>query len=224
MFRRLFQFSLDAGELPQDATPRNGTVDQAIAEVEEPRELERPVSSPHERVPATRFSSFEEIYRTAPVKPPQMAYSILKVAEMANSPHIAGMSTESKRGSLLMALDAAGVEVEDLLQDAMVRQRALNDYEEAQQNKLKDFEAAKAEENSRIQAELDRITAQYMSRVQANLDDVARQQDNFRAWQKRKHQEAERISEAAAFCVPQTNGLNNGSLTALLERATGPRR
>jgi hypothetical protein len=122
-----------------------------------------------------------------------------------------------------MALEAAGAEVEDVLQDAVVRQRALNDYEETYQGRLKDLENIKSEENSKIQAELDRITGQYMARIQANVDDVAREQDNYRAWQKRKQQEVGRITEAAAFCVP--SGSQNGAgLSSVLERATFPRR
>ena len=78
------------------------------------------------------------------------------------------------------------------------------------------------EENNRIQIELDRITSQYVSRIQANLDDIAREQDHFRAWQRTKQQEAQRITEAAAFCVPQ--GSSATGLTEVLERATVARK
>jgi molecular chaperone GrpE (heat shock protein) len=135
------------------------------------------------------------------------------------------MSTETKRASLFMALEAAGVEVEDLLQDAVVRQRALNDYEEAQQTWLGGFEAAKLEENRRIQAELDRLTSQYMSRIQSNLDEVARAQDDLRNWLKQKQQEVQRITEAATYCVPQNGAAAPGNnLASVLERASVIRR
>jgi hypothetical protein len=165
-----------------------------------------------------RFAAFEEIYRSAPVKTSKAAFGILKVAEMVNSSHLSALSQDAKRCSLLMALDAMGVQVEDLLQDAMVRQRSLNDYEEAQQKRLKEFEAAKVKENSMIQAELDRLSAVHMSRIQANLDEVARQEDNFRLWKKRKQQESESIAEAAAFCAPQGAPVNG--LAATLARCS----
>jgi hypothetical protein len=65
-----------------------------------------------------------------------------------------------------------------------------------------------------------------MSRIQTNSDQVAQEQDNFRAWQKRKQQESQRITDAATFCVPQGNGSNGSanSLTAVLERVAVPRR
>jgi len=181
-------------------------------------------AAPAETSAAPGLAPFDEIYRGAPVRSSQAAYTILKVAEMANSPHLEGMSPEARRCSLMMALDAAGVSVDDLLQDAMIRQRALNEYEAGQENKLKQFETGKIEENRGIQAELDRITAQFMRRIQANLDEVARQQDLFHAWQKQKQQEVRRISDAASICVPQNAPASNDGLTLVLERMTGPKR
>ena len=167
-----------------------------------------------------KYGPFEQIYQAAAVKPPRLPYGILKVADMMSSAHLDGMSAEAKRCSLLMALEAAGAEVEDLLQDAVVRQRALNDYEESQKNRLKNFEQAKAEDNNKIQAELDRLTSQYMARIQANLDEVAKEQDAFRAWQRAKQVESQRITDAAAYCVPQSNNTGVATLTAVLERAS----
>ena len=105
-----------------------------------------------------------------------------------------------------------------------MRQRALNDYEQAKVEELQKFEAAKAAENAKIQAEFDRLTSQYLGRIQANLDEVARAQDQFRAWQKGKHQESQRITEAATLCVPQGSAANGISLTQVLERATLARK
>lgn len=162
------------------------------------------------------FAAFTEIYRTAALKPVDGGYNILKFAAMVNSPHLAGMSQDARRCSLMMALEAAGAHVEDLLQDALIRQRALNEYEETQQEKLDAFEAAKNAENSAIQAELDRITAEHLRRIQANLEDIARQQDKFRGWQRRKQQESQQMAEAAAYCAPQ--GSQGSNLSAVLAR------
>jgi len=227
MARSWFRFSAQEEEQPQNGVPRNPSHDNYTAgtslesNLEDARTNPRPPNSSGPDRPATP-SSFEQIYLNSAVKPPRIPYGILKVAAMASSTHLAGMSVEAKRNSLLMALEAAGVEVEDVLQDAVVRQKALNDYEEALQQKLKEFETAKLEENNRIQVELDRMTSQYMSRIQSNLDAVAHEQDKIRAWQRTKQQEAQRITEAATFCVPQGSASNG--LTEVLERATLARR
>jgi hypothetical protein len=218
MFKKVFKFSVNGnGSAHTDAiATTNPESAESVAE--------RPEPAPRETIVPPKWSDFEQIYQSAAVKLPRMAYGILKVREMAESPHLAGMTPEAKRCALLMALEAAGVEIEDLLQDAIARQRALSDYEDGQQTRLGDLEARKTEENRAIQGELDRITAQYMARIQANLDEIAHQQDQFHAWQKRKQQECQRMTDTAALLVPPGSMTQNGTLTAVLERASAGRR
>ena len=164
-----------------------------------------------------RFDSFDEIYRSGPANQPNLPYNIIKVAKMLESPHISSMSVESKRGSLMMALEAAGADAKDILQDAMVRQRALSDYEESQQKKMRDFESYKAELNRKIQEELDQINSEYLARIQANVNEVAKQQDSLRAWQKAKQHELAAIGEACGYLAPAEASANN--LATALDRA-----
>src|SRR5438128_1273221 len=146
---------------------------------------------------------FEEIYRTAAIKGPKMGYNIIKIIEMLGSEHIRNMPTEMKRASLLMALEAASVQVDEVLQDATLRQRAINTYESIQRKHLEEFEARKAQDNCAIQAEMERVTAEYNARISNNLDEVSREKDSFRKWISKKQQEAQRIAEAVALCVTQ---------------------
>jgi hypothetical protein len=146
---------------------------------------------------------FEEIYRSAGIKSPRLGYSIGKVIEMLHSEHVRNLAAETKRASLLMALEAAGVQVDEVLQDATLRQRAINSYEAIQRKHLEEFEARKAQENCAIQAEMERVAAEYAVRISNGLDEVAREKDNFRKWQAKKQHEAQRIAEAVALCVTQ---------------------
>ncbi|MGA3042308.1 MAG: hypothetical protein ABSF54_16115 [Bryobacteraceae bacterium] len=200
-------------------TGSNGRV-PAVMEPEAPgTRLDGLGAASGERAPAL-LTEFEQIYQSGAVKPPRLSYGVLKVAEMLNSSHLCGMPAESKRAALMMALDAGGAKMEDILQDAIVRQRVLNEYEEARQRDLQHFEGAIQEQNRALQAEMERITGQYMARMQSNLDEVARVQDNFRVWQKRKQQEAQRIADAADCCVPENGTHAPAGLTVVLERAS----
>jgi hypothetical protein len=173
---------------------------------------ERPVASPAPPEPPPR-----------PTAAPQR-FGIMKVVEMVNSQHLSGLSPDAKRCAVMMALEAVGVGMEELLQDAVLRQRALADDEQEKQTTLRRFEEGKADENAKLQEELDGVTARFMSEMQANLDEVAREQDRFRFWQKKKQQETQQIAEAAAVCVPEGAGGIGGNLTAVLERACAARR
>lgn len=221
MLRRLLAFS--SGEpLPPEA----GALAGSPAAVETVAPAETAESHPVVRSihHISKPASFDQIYQSATVRPRSMTWGILKVAEMIGSAHLAGMSLDAKRSSVLMALEAAGAEIEDILQDAVARQRALNDYEETRKKALKDLEAAKLEENRNIQSELDRLSGQFLSRIQTNLDLIAAEQDKFETWQREKQVESQRIAEAATYCVRQGGPAANTCLTAVLERATVARR
>jgi hypothetical protein len=151
-------------------------------------------------------------------------FGIGKVVEMVNSQHLAGLSPDARRCAVMMTLEAVGIGMEEVLQDAVLRQRTLNDEENRRQETLGRFEDVKTGENAKLQAELSSITNDFMTRMQANLDEVAREQDQFRAWQRKKQQEAQQIAEAAAVCVPEGSGAHGGGLTAVLERACAARR
>jgi hypothetical protein len=156
---------------------------------------------------------FEEIYRSAGIKGPRQGYTIGKVIEMLHSEHIKNLPAEMKRSSLLMALEAAGVQVDEVLQDATLRQRAINSYEAIQRKHLEEYEARKAQENCAVQAEAERVAAEYAARIAGNLDEVAHEKDSFRKWQAGKQQEAQGIADAVTLCVTQ-NSVTNGKPTA----------
>jgi len=169
----------------------------------------------------SELQAFDEIYRAAGIKGPRLGYSIGKVIEMLQNEHIRNLATETKRASLLMALDAAGVQVDEVLQDATLRQRAINSYEAIQRKHLEEYEARKTQENCAIQAEMERVAAEYAARISNNLEEITREKDSFRKWQLKKQNEAQRISEAVALCVTQTGPkVSADSMSAFRELAS----
>ncbi len=164
---------------------------------------------------------FEEIYQAAGIPTPRLGYSISKVVAMLQSEHIRDLPSETKRASLMMALDAAGVQVNEVLQDATLRQHAINSYESGQKKRLEQYEMRKAQDNREIQSEMDRVTAQYLARINSNLDEVAREKDAFRKWQVQKQEEAHHMAEAVALCVKhQGTQQEDESVIALRELAS----
>ncbi len=230
MFKRLFQSDSSENRPRPEGVRGNGASPSATAAkpVEHSERISaasvaNPASPASSVAPPATPDSFDHVYENAAVKPPSLSYGILKVAEMASSPRLAGMALDLKRSSIMMALDAAGAQIDRLLEDAVFRQRALNDRDEALQKSLREFEAAKSDEVAKIQTDLDAVTAQHMARVQAILDEVARQQDVLRGWQKRKHQECQRIADAAMYCVPNGQPVNE-TYSNLLERGASSSR
>jgi hypothetical protein len=142
----------------------------------------------------------EDIYREAGIMIPRKGYSIQKVVEMLNSEHIRGLSKEMKRAAVLMALDAAGISIDQIRRDAKARQDALDLFESGQKKQIEEEWARKAEEVTQIQAELESIKAHYMARISRNMEGVAREKAMFSTWQTMKQQEIQDMSEAAELC------------------------
>lgn len=193
--------------------------DQATL-TEAPVNKSQPHSAEGLTSPQTDLLSYEDIYHAAGILSPRSGYGIHKVVDMLNSDRIRDMSKEFKRASVLMALDAAGTSVDDLLQDVTRRQQALSSYEAGQQKQLEEFEARKAPENAQIQAEMQRVTAHYAERIQHNHDQVAQEKEALRNWQMQKQYESQRISEVIELCAKQpASAPPSGALPA----PSGPR-
>lgn len=197
----------DASAANTQATPASRPQADAGARGENPKSNSNPAALPEATADANPIHnspgdllSMDDIYRAAGILAPRMGYSIRKVADMLASDHLRGVSDEMKRASVLMALDAAGISVDEVLRDAAMRQSAINSYESDQWEHFEEYWAAKAAENSQIQSELERLTAQYQERIKRNLDEIAREKVIFATWQTMKQQEAQRIGEAAGIC------------------------
>jgi hypothetical protein len=182
---------------------------------------EPPRTDPIPKAGNAKLAGFDEIYSKSNFKsttgPAQ--YNILKVAEMACSDQLHGLSATAKHSALMMALEAAGVAVEDILQDAMLRQRALEAYDEEQQKRLQDFESTKLKDNERLSAEMESISSQYRTKIAVAVEEIERERSAFREWQERKLREQRRIAEAASLCVNDPGAISSeASVTRLLEK------
>ena len=156
----------------------------------------------------------EDIYAAAGITNPRGGYSVNKVVDMLHSEHIRDLSTEMKRAAVLMALDAAGVTIGQIQQDAKTRQNALDAYE-AEQRKQADAEwARKAEENIQIQSDLERVKAQYMARIARNEEAVAREKAKFESWQATRKQASANMKEAVDLCLKPTSAEPDSALLA----------
>jgi hypothetical protein len=180
---------------------------QTVAEIASSVAIEPKFTSP-----VSKAGSFDEIYQAAEIPPAPQGYSIMKVAEMLQSEHIRSMPTDVKRSTILVALDAAGVDIKDVIQDAVRRDKALDGYERVQERAITDLEARKNQENAQIQAELDKYVAEQRAKIQSNNDDVTKEKERFFGWRLKKQQEEKKISDAVAPFVTE-NPITTGAGT-----------
>ena len=153
--------------------------------------------------PAEKPDSFSEIYQQAAITPPVHGYSILKIIDMLQSEHIRNLPAEVKRSSVLVALEAAGVALKEIIEDAVRRDRALDTYERVMQKSVEDLEQQKLEENRRLEQEMEKLVAEYRARIQANNEALSRRKEEFFGWRLQKQHEEKRIADAVAYFVSE---------------------
>ena len=160
------------------------TAAQAVADIARsvgpPPTFTTPVNNP---------TAFAEIYQAAEIHPPVHGFTIEKVGDMLRSEHIRSLPRDVKRSSVLVALEAVGAPIQDVIQDAMKRDQALDTFESVQEKSLNQLESQKQQENQQIQAEIDSVVAEHRSRIQANNDQVAKEKERFFAWRLKKQEE-----------------------------------
>ncbi|MBI1791847.1 MAG: hypothetical protein HYR60_30335 [Acidobacteria bacterium] len=193
----------DAGSQSESARAAQ-TIADIVKSVDVAPTFHQPVADP---------TSFEQIYQAAEIRPPDQGFTIFKIADMLKSEHIRALPVEIKRSSVLLALDAAGVKLKDVIEDAVRRDRALDGFETVQQRALEQLEACKADENHKLQEEADRILNELRGRIQANNDEVAKERERLHTWRLQKQQEEQRIADAVAPFVSE-NPITTGPAAA----------
>ena len=193
------------GSSEEEATPERGKMPTArpsaartVAEIAAAAAI-----NPTFTTPVSNPTSFGEIYHAAEIADPSHGYTILKVADMLQSEYIRSLAPAVKRSSVLLALEAAGVKLQEVIEDAVRRDRALDTYEHVQEKALHELEGHKVEENRQIQAEMDRIAAEHQARIQNNNDEVAKEKERFYGWRLKKQQEEQKIHDAISYFVTE---------------------
>jgi hypothetical protein len=187
-----------AGPAGAAASPRRVT--DVVPDAEAEPVFTAPVADP---------TAFEEIYHSAKIPTPDHDYTVLKIAEMLQSEHIKALPAEVKKKSILVALDAAGVSIAEIVEDAVQRDRALDGYERAMQKHLEELRTRKDAENRALQEEITVRMKELRARIEANEKEVSAEQDQLLAWRQQKLREEDRIAEAIGYFVsenPVTRG------------------
>ncbi len=207
LFVSVDQPAADTG-IPESGPATTRSPAQTVAEIAFSVAVE-----PKFTTPVSPAAGFDEIYRAAEIQPPSNGYTIMKIGDMLHSEHIRMLPAEVKKSSILLALDAAGVKIEQVIEDAVKRDRALDGFERVQQKALNELEAQKSQDNQKIQTELDRLIQEHKARIQANNDEIARQKERFYGWRLQKQQEEQKIADAVSYFVTE-NPISTSSVGA----------
>lgn len=144
---------------------------------------------------------FAAIYRAAGIADPAHGYTAFKVLEILSSPELAPLDSKSKAAALsgFLKMNPAGpVPVADLVQDAVRRDQALDQFEEFLRGRLGERAAEVERQNAALQAEIDELSRRHRETMAANRQALEAEQARLGRWQAAKAAEERKLYEAVA--------------------------
>jgi len=146
-------------------------------------------------------ADFDVVYQLAGVTTPAHGFSALKVLEMLDSEHLAGLEPKAKAGALLGFLQAhpnGPVSIRDVIEDAIRRDAALDAFEAALQDRLKNRANEIEKSMAALQAEIDALQRRNREAMDKGIAELEELKSSLNRWQMRKRQEEGRLFEAVA--------------------------
>lgn len=176
---------------PSDAAPR----ERDIA-AEEFEQLE-PKTVTSSQVPAD-VADFAAVYQEAGIELPAHGYGVDKAAEMLQSKRLASLGREVKATAVLAALEAASVPIKDVIQDAVLRDKALDTFEALKGRELQELHAKTEARVQAVKEEIESFLRDKNVEMERLKQAVEGADQAFLQLQTRKRREEERLNDVVA--------------------------
>ncbi len=189
--------------------PPRPTMGELLQRVPPPRLDEQSLPGSNE------IPDFPSIYKASGIKDPAHGFTAYKVLEILSSPDFAALDMKAKAAALsgFLRMSPSGpVPIEDVIEDALARDNALDGFEGFLRMKLDARNGDREKENASLQAAIDELARKNREKIQSNLDAIAKEQEHFAAWQARKRIEEQKLFEAVGPFV-EKNPVSVGNST-----------
>src|SRR5262245_59851107 len=155
-------------------------------------------------VPAS-VADFSAVYGEAGIQLPPHGYGVDKVGEMLESKRLASLNREVRAAAVMAALEAAGVAVRDVIQDAVQRDKALDAFEASKEREAREARQKNEARITSLQQELDAL----LQKINTEIESLKKASDDadkaFAALRDRKLKEEERLHGVVAHFIEGTD-------------------
>lgn len=158
----------------------------------------RPVTA--SAVPAD-VTDFVAVYEEAGVQLPAHGYGIDKAAEMLESKRLASLGREVKAAAVLAALEAASVPIRDVIKDAVLRDQALDAFESAKEQEVKDLRQQAEARIAAIKEEIDAVLREKNAEIESLKSASEAAQKALLDLQVRKRREEDRLHDLVSHFI-----------------------
>jgi hypothetical protein len=186
------------------STPR-----EIPAEAIAPPSLPPPPEPTESALPAA--AGFAEVYSEAGIELAPHGYGIDKVAEMLENKRLASLGREVRATAVLTALEAAGVTLADVIQDAVRRDHALDAFEASKRQELEELKSSSQTRIAAVQQAIETFLREKNAEIEALKQGADSAVEAFAQLEARKHREEERLRDVVShFVEPAENPITTG--------------
>lgn len=162
---------------------------------------------------AMETEDFGAVYDEAGVTIPDHGYGVDKVAEMLQGKRLSSLSREVRAQAVLAALEAAQVDVKDVIADAVRRDKALDAFEAAKERELHELRTKNETRVRELRQEMEALLTKINAEIERLKAAAEGAEKAFSQLQIRKRREEERLHEVVAnFVEAPDNPITAGSL------------
>jgi len=160
-------------------------------------------------------SDFAAVYGEAGIELPAHGYGVDKVAEMLENKRLATLGREVRATAVLTALEAAGVTLAEVIQDAVRRDHALDAFEASKAQELEELKTGNQARVAAVQQQIDTFLREKNTEIETLKKGSESAIEAFAQLQARKRREEERLRDVVShFVEPAENPITTGPATA----------
>ncbi len=159
---------------------------------------------------ASDVEDFTAVYKEAGITLPPHGYGIDRVAEMLAGKRLAALGREVRATAVLAALEAARVDVQDVIEDGVRRDKALDAFESAKERELVEKKAANETRMQSLKKDLDELLRKINTEIESLKQQSQDAESAFQKLQVRKRQEEARLHDVVAHFVEGANPITTG--------------
>ena len=153
-------------------------------------------------------------YDEAGLSIPDHGYGVDKVAEMLQGKRLSSLARDVRATAVLAALEAAQVDVKDVIADAVKRDKALDAFEASKERELHELRAKNESRVRELKQEMETLLTKINAEIERLKAAAEGAEKAFAQLQIRKRREEERLHEVVAnFVEAPDNPITTGSLS-----------
>ena len=148
-------------------------------------------------LPAELTIPFEKIFEAAGIRPPAHGWNVNRLKELLLTVEFKDKEREAAQKAILKVLGSEKVQVEELVKDAMARDKALDSFESFVRKKLEDRMAARERQIAEIESQVKSLQSQTEELQQKSKRD----EDKWRDWRKEKRARERELAWTVGYLI-----------------------